>query len=220
MSNHHRQLTTDLNSHLTKIAFPYQCRKSLLSYGIWNSSLNMIEIIHQNGSATKCFLTMGIIKNSKIYLYPEEAIYMMQCSLLQVSLNNCNRKQNIPLSLDEAYSIWLNQSLLTLKHLHVYQHLTRIGFILIRQRAEMTMIEKNDDLSRLITSNSLKRKREDNEEEAIEVTEREAQDDNYACPVSRQSRRFLSDYTLQKRSRDGIPDDVLLFITVTAVVNR
>lgn len=184
MTNHRRQLTTDLNTQLTKISIPYQCRKSLLSYGIWNSSLNMIEIIYQHRSATKCFLSMGVMKNSKLYLYPEEAIYMMQSSLLHVSINNFNIKQNIPMSLDEAYSMWFNQSLLTLKHLHVYQYLTRLGFILIRHQSQAAIMEKTKDLAR-ITTNSSKRKRDEYEDEAIEIPEQELQDESYICPVNR-----------------------------------
>jgi hypothetical protein len=188
MTNHRRQLTTDLHSYLTKVSIPYQCRKCLLSYGIWNSSMNMIEIIHQHRSASKCFLSMGIMKNSKLYLYPEEAIFMMQCSLLQVSINE---KQSIPISLDEAYSIWFNQTFFTLKHLHVYQYLTRIGFILIRHRSERMIIEKKEDLLDVTTS-SIKRKRDgDTEEESIEQSEIEAEDDNYICPVRRKSQKGM-----------------------------
>jgi hypothetical protein len=177
---HHRQLITDFNSHVTKISLPYQCRKSSLSYGIWNSLLNMIEIIHQHRSAAKCFLSMGVTKNSKLYLYPEEAMFMMQSSLLQVSINNSSEKSNIPLAIDEAHSMWFNQSLLTLKHLHVYQYLTRIGFILIRHREEVKMIEETQDLPR---TDSAKRKRDDDEEESSEIPVEELQDDEYICPV-------------------------------------
>ncbi|CAF0908261.1 unnamed protein product [Rotaria sordida] len=197
MTNHHRQLITDLNTHLTKISLPYQCRKSLLSYGIWNSSLNMIEIIYQHRSASKCFLTIGIMKNSKLYLYPEEAIFMMQCSLLQVSINNFDKNQNIPISLNEAYSLWLNQSLLTLKHLHVYQYLTRIGFILIRHRSTETMIETKIDLSNKKIK-SLKRKRDEYEQELIESPENELQNENYICPIHLSSdcrRQWFPNYT-------------------------
>jgi hypothetical protein len=144
----------------------------------------MIEIIHQHRSASKCFLSMGIIKNSKLYLYPEEAIFMMQCSLLQVSMNE---QQTLPIALDEAYSIWFNQTFLTLKHLHVYQYLTRIGFILIRHRAEITNVEMKEDLGNILT-NSIKRKRDEDEEESIELPENEIQDDNYVCPVMRKIR--------------------------------
>jgi homoserine trans-succinylase len=186
MTNHRRQLTTDLNTHLTKISIPYQCRKSLLSHGIWNSLLNMIEIIHQNRSATKCFLSMGIMKNSKLYLYPEEAIFLMQSSLLQVFMENFNQKQNIPISLDEAYSMWFTQSLLTLKDLHVYQYLTRIGFILIRHQSQAIMMNTKEDL--LKTTQSSKRKRDEYENEAIEIPEEEFQDDSYICPVNRKLR--------------------------------
>ncbi|CAF0893203.1 unnamed protein product [Rotaria sp. Silwood1] len=207
MNIHHRQLTTDLNSYLTKISFPYQCRKSLLSYGIWNSSLNMIEIIHQHRSAAKCFLSMGIMKNSKVYLYPEEAIFMMQCSLLQVSLNNFNEKQIMPISLDEAYSLWFNQSILTLKHLHVYQYLTRIGFILIRHRLHETMIETKVDLLNKKAINT-KRKRDEYEHESIESNENEIQIENCTCPIHLSSdcqRAWFPSYT------DDPPIDLNLY---------
>ncbi|CAF2825336.1 unnamed protein product [Rotaria sp. Silwood2] len=207
MTTHHRQLTTDLNSHLTKISLPYQCRKLLLSYGIWNTSLNMIEIIHQHRSAAKCFLSMGIMKNSKLYLYPEEAIFMMQCSLLQVSINNINEKPMFPISLNEAYSLWFKQSLLTLKHLHVYQYLTRIGFILIRHRSHGTMIETKEDLSYKKTS-SIKRKRDEYEHESIESSENDIQDENYICPIHLSSdcqRQWFPNYT------DDPPIDVKLY---------
>ena len=201
MTNHRRQLTTDLNTYLTKISIPYKCPKSLLSYGIWNSSLNMIKIIHQHRSATKCFLSMGIMKNSKLYLHPEEAIFMMQSSLLYVSLNNLNTKQTIPISLDEAYSIWFNQSLLSLKHLHVYQYLTRIGFILIRYQPQAIMIEKKEDLLQT-TTNSSKRKRDEYEDRTIEIPGKELQADSCVCPVNRKMKRFSSLWL--KRSFDKV----------------
>jgi hypothetical protein len=180
--------TTDLQSYLTKISLPYQCRKSALSYGLWNSTLNMIEIVHQHRSATKSLLSMGITKNSKLYLYPEEGIFLMQCSLLQVLLTNSNEKSNIPISLNEAYSMWFNQSLLTLQHLHVYQYLTRIGFILIRHRPQLTIIENKEESSSIITTNTTKRKRDEYESESVEIHEEESTNVNYICPVSGKSR--------------------------------
>ena len=179
MTTHHRQLTSDLNSHLTKLAFPYQCRKSLLSYGLWNSLLNMIEIIYQHRSATKCFLSMGIRRNSKLYLYPEEALFMMQCSLLQVALNHSNEKQILPISLNEAYSLWFKQTFLTLKHLHVYQYLTRIGFILLRHQSNRNMLEQQENSP----NRDMKRKRTEYEQESIELCETDTQDRNCSCPV-------------------------------------
>lgn len=195
MTNYHRQLTSDFNSHLVKLSSPYQCRKSSLSYGIWNISLNMIEIIHQHRSASKFFLTMGIMKNSKLFLYPEEAIFMMQCSLLQVSLSNHHDKQNIPLSLNEAYSLWLNQSLLSLKHLHVYQYLTRIGFILIRHRSNKKVIENRTKSSNNKTT-GVKRKLDEFEQEAIQFDENELQDNDHICPVIKKKYNLSYDFFL------------------------
>lgn len=173
---HRRQLITDLDTLFTQISLPYQSRKSALSYGRWDSKLNLIEIFHQNRSGSKCYQSMGLMKNSKFYLYPEEAIFMMQCSLLQVSTNE---QQTIPISLNEAYARWLDQPSLTLQHLHVYQYLTRIGFILLRHRPDMRMIvETTEDL---INVNKRKRNDDDNEE-AIE----DVQQIDDCCPVSRE----------------------------------
>ncbi|UJR21484.1 hypothetical protein I4U23_024568 [Adineta vaga] len=182
MTDHRRQITTDLDTHLNKIILPYQCRKSTLSYGVWNTSLNMIEILHQHRSSTKCFLTMGIRKNSKFYLYPEEAIYLMQSSLLQVSMSNFDQKPNLPLSLNEAYSLWFNKSVYNLNYLHVYQYLTRIGFILTRHQSQIRQNEKQDELSTTVT-NSTKRKREDEEIELIDIPHNDLQDQSYICPI-------------------------------------
>jgi hypothetical protein len=108
---------------------------------------------------------------------------MMQCSLLQVSNNE---KGSIPIALDEAYSCWFNQIDFNLKHLHVYQYLTRIGFILIRHRPERMIIEKKEDLPDVTTS-SIKRKRDDDEEEeeeeSVEQSEIDIDDGASICPV-------------------------------------
>lgn len=184
MTNHRRQLVTDLNSLFTQILLPYQSRKSGLSLGKWNSTMNMIEIIRQNRSGSKCFQSMGLMRNSKFYLYPEEALFMMQCSLLQVFTDE---EQSIPVSLDEAYTVWFDRVGLTLQCLHVYQYLTRIGFILLRHRPEMmAMVDMKEDLNK-IQMNRRKRKRTEDEQESEELAEQEVQEDNYLCPVRKRS---------------------------------
>ena len=168
MTNHRRQLSTDLHSSLAKVAAPYQYRKSSLSYGIWQPALNMIEIVYQHRSAAKRFLTMGVTKNSKLYLQPEEAVFMMQCSMLQVSLAKSNDQRSLPIALDEAYSLWFKQSALSISHLHAYQYLTRIGFILVRHRPERPRLETEQEGS-AVKADHLKRKRnEDDDDERKE----------------------------------------------------
>ena len=167
MTNHRRQTSTDLHSSLAKVAAPYQYRKSSLSYGIWQPALNMIEIIYQHRSAAKRFLTMGVTKNAKLYLQPEEAVFMMQCSLLQVSLAKSTDQRRLPIALDEAYSLWFKQSALSISHLHVYQYLTRIGFILVRHRSERTRME-TDQKASATNADRLKRKWNDEGDERKE----------------------------------------------------
>ena len=184
---HHRQLATDLDTHLTKVALPYRCRKPALSYGLWNASSNMIEVIHQHGSVAKCFLSMGTRKNSKLYLYPEEAIFLMQSSLLHVSISDFDQKPNLPLSLSEAYSLWFSQSSCSLNLLHVYQYLTRIGFIVTRHQPQVPRNEKSDGLENAAArTTTTKRKRDESEEESIGVAENGIHDESVLCSVSRE----------------------------------
>ncbi|CAF1312306.1 unnamed protein product [Adineta ricciae] len=194
MTDHRRQTSTDVDIHLNKISLPYQSRKSTLSYGIWSTQMNMVEIVHQHRSLAKCLLSMGIRKNSKVYLYPEEAIYLMQSSLLHVSLSNFDRKPNFPLSLDEAYSLWFSQSMNKLNQLHVYQYLTRIGFILTRHQSAIAHRDEKEDVV-TTTTGSTKRKREEMEDnEAIDI-----QPDHISiCPIHSSSdcqRAWFPKYT-------------------------
>lgn len=167
-----RQHVTDLEKHLQALSRPYRCRKSALSHGIWNESVKMVEIVHQHRSAAKLFHFMGTNKQSKLYLQPEEALFMMQCSLLQVFLPKSSEQQNkIPLALNEAYSLWLDPTFLTLAHLHVSQYLTRIGFILMRHQQEqlLPVEEKND--APVASPSSGKRKRDSSDEETPQITQ-------------------------------------------------
>ena len=161
-----RQHVTDLQKHLQAISRPYRCRKAALSHGIWNESLKMVEIVHQHRSAAKLFHFMGTNKQSKLYLQPEEALFMMQCSLLQVFLPNPSEPNKIPLALNEAYSLWLDPAFLTLAQLHVSQYLTRIGFILIRhQQQQLLPVEEKNDVP-VVSPSSGKRKRDSSDEDA------------------------------------------------------
>lgn len=182
MTEHQRQLATDLDTHFSKLALPYRCRKSTLSYGLWDPSCNMVEVIHQHGSATKSFLSMGTRKNSKLYLYPEEAIFLMQSSVLHVALTNFDRKPNFPLSLSEAYSLWFNQPSCSLNHLHVYQYLTRIGFVVTRHQPCVARVEQPKASS---DAPGNKRKRDEFERDSADIPPNDLPDSTYLCPVSR-----------------------------------
>jgi len=187
--SHRRDLITDINVQLTKISHPYQCRKSQLSYGRWNPSMNMIEIIHQHRSAAKSFLSMGITKNSKIYLYPEEAMFLIQCSLLQILRNDHHQ---MPISLDEIYSLWFNQISFQLEHLHVYQYLTRIGFILLRHQSNAIRNDEQNDQSIPKINNERKRKRDESERELIPNTTNDPMEEQPCiCPVMMRIENFL-----------------------------
>jgi hypothetical protein len=156
-----REHTQELQTYFRRLSNPYRCRKSVLSYGIWNESLQAVEILQQHRSGAKFFDFMGQMQQSKLYLQPEEALFMMQCSLLQVVLE---RQSTMPIGLDEAYFLWFNRSSFPLVYAHVYQYLTRIGFILVRHQtttATTRLIERQQNDRQLTTASINKRKRDD-----------------------------------------------------------
>ncbi|CAF1289281.1 unnamed protein product [Didymodactylos carnosus] len=131
----------------------YVCIKKQLSIGYWKSKLNMIEIKVMHG---KCWSLLGTIVNSKLHLYPEEALFLMQCSILQVF----NEEDNIPISMEEAYNFWLNDQL-TLKHVQTFSYLARLGFI-IRRHQQQQQEQQHERIK--TTAVGIKRKRDEMDE--------------------------------------------------------
>lgn len=64
-----------------------------------------------------------------VFLYPEEALFLMESGILRV-LHNA-----LPASIQQAYG-WIDKDAqLTFQHYFVYAHLCRLGFVIQRSVA-------------------------------------------------------------------------------------
>eukprot|EP00062_Callorhinchus_milii_P004806 gi/632943540/ref/XP_007887003.1/ PREDICTED: tRNA-splicing endonuclease subunit Sen54 [Callorhinchus milii] len=89
----------------------------------WNRQENIVEL---TSNAGKFWHTMGHVRHGKQLLYPEEALYLLECGSIQIYY------RELPLSIQEAYEILLSAQTIPLHHYQVYSHLKRLGYVVMR----------------------------------------------------------------------------------------
>ncbi|RUS69062.1 hypothetical protein EGW08_023173 [Elysia chlorotica] len=103
----------------------------------------------------KFWAHMGFTDKRRNWLYPEEALFLMETSTLEVYFNN------LPLSIQEAYTKFMGPDL-SLEEYQVFAHLRRLGYVVLRQEAqlEITPYEKQINLDKYMTKQSRKERKE------------------------------------------------------------
>lgn len=96
-----------------------------LGRGDWLSSVGKVRVIKTTGKFWKNF---GHSEDGKQWLYPEEALFLMDEGSLEVYW------ADVALSIETAYSLLLGDSV-PLHHYHVFAHLCRYGYIVRRHSA-------------------------------------------------------------------------------------
>ena len=71
-------------------------------------------------------------KGSKLYLLPEEALYMVERGSLDLRWTNVEELEGLPLSLQAAYTYLIGSQGLTLERYTVYAGLKRSGYVVFR----------------------------------------------------------------------------------------
>uniref|UniRef100_A0A3Q2CJD0 tRNA splicing endonuclease subunit 54 n=1 Tax=Cyprinodon variegatus TaxID=28743 RepID=A0A3Q2CJD0_CYPVA len=74
----------------------------------------------------KFWQTMGFSAEGKQYLLPEEALYLMECGSLLVF------NQDLPLSIQDGYEMFLSADAVSLQQYQVFGHLKRLGYVVHR----------------------------------------------------------------------------------------
>ncbi|XP_015234890.1 PREDICTED: tRNA-splicing endonuclease subunit Sen54 [Cyprinodon variegatus] len=69
---------------------------------------------------------MGFSAEGKQYLLPEEALYLMECGSLLVF------NQDLPLSIQDGYEMFLSADAVSLQQYQVFGHLKRLGYVVHR----------------------------------------------------------------------------------------
>ncbi|XP_036614163.1 tRNA-splicing endonuclease subunit Sen54 isoform X1 [Trichosurus vulpecula] len=76
--------------------------------------------------AGKFWQTMGFSEGGQQRLYPEEALYLLECGSIQLFY------QDLPLSIQEAYEMLLAQGTRGFLQYQVFSHLKRLGYVVRR----------------------------------------------------------------------------------------
>ncbi|KAK6170888.1 hypothetical protein SNE40_019177 [Patella caerulea] len=123
-----------------------------LVQGIWNPEKYLIEFEREMG---KFWSNMGFVDHKRKWLFPEEALFLMESNMLEVTYND------IPLSIEEAYNEFMSHGI-NLEEYQVYCHLRRHGYLVRRHQPLATDYEVSIKLNQHVTK-SRKRKRKKKE---------------------------------------------------------
>ncbi|XP_067860463.1 tRNA-splicing endonuclease subunit Sen54 [Heptranchias perlo] len=89
----------------------------------WKPQESIVEL---KSNAGKFWHTMGHVAHGKQLLYPEEALYLLECGSIQIYY------RELPLSIQESYDILLSARTIPLQQYQVYSHLKRLGYVIMR----------------------------------------------------------------------------------------
>ncbi|XP_068932536.1 tRNA-splicing endonuclease subunit Sen54 isoform X2 [Petaurus breviceps papuanus] len=81
--------------------------------------------------AGKFWQTMGFSEGGQQRLYPEEALYLLECGSIQLFY------QDLPLSIQEAYEMLLAQGTRGFLQYQVFSHLKRLGYVVRRFQSSL-----------------------------------------------------------------------------------
>ncbi|XP_061568353.1 tRNA-splicing endonuclease subunit Sen54 [Cololabis saira] len=149
-----RRLEQSLDEHWSLVSEERVERLGNLVKGIWVPGEQIVEL---QSPAGKFWQTMGFSANGKQHLLPEEALHLMECGNLQVF------HQDLPLSIQDGYEMFLSPDTLTLQQYQVFGHLKRLGYVVLRfdPSSEPSAYERQLNLPRTRdrAGRQLKRKR-------------------------------------------------------------
>ncbi|TRY63425.1 hypothetical protein TCAL_14352 [Tigriopus californicus] len=95
-----------------------------MSQGIWHRERSQVRVTQARG---KYWPVVGHQIEGQTYLYPEEALFLLEIQQLQVL------DAEVPMSVQKAFTVMLTHERAVLRY-RVYSHLTRLGYKLIRHQ--------------------------------------------------------------------------------------
>ncbi|XP_042521412.1 tRNA-splicing endonuclease subunit Sen54 isoform X1 [Dipodomys spectabilis] len=96
----------------------------------WRPEEGFVEL---KSPAGKFWQTMGFSEQGRQRLHPEEALYLLECGSIQLF------HQDLPLSIQEAYQLLLNEDTLSFLQYQVFSHLKRLGYVVRRFQASSVL---------------------------------------------------------------------------------
>ncbi|OWF52640.1 tRNA-splicing endonuclease subunit Sen54 [Mizuhopecten yessoensis] len=126
-------------------------REGGLVKGEWNKDLQLVELEREMG---KFWTYMGFEDSSRKWLFPEEALFLMETNTLVVNY------KGLPLSIQQAYSAFFGTVTMTSECYQVYAHLRRLGYVVLRHQGclDVTTYERKIHLDQHVKIDKKKRK--------------------------------------------------------------
>ncbi|KAL3876800.1 hypothetical protein ACJMK2_034594 [Sinanodonta woodiana] len=151
-----KKLEKFYEERLQALSEPRVEKSSDLVKGEWNPEKCLVEFEKEKG---KFWIHMGFVDVKRKWLYPEEALFLMETSVLEVWY------RGLPISLQQACTFFLVGSL-SMEQYQVYSHLRRIGYVVLRHqgRLNFTRYEKLLGLDKYANKKQRKRRQKGKQE--------------------------------------------------------
>ncbi|KAL5019093.1 hypothetical protein ScPMuIL_004815 [Solemya velum] len=176
---------------------------SSLVIGEWNQEKQLVEFEREIG---KFWTHMGFIDHNRKWLYPEEALFLMESGALEVSF------MGVPLSIQQGYTAFLSESI-SLEEYQVYAHLRRHGYVVLRHQGkiDITKYEREIGLDQYIDQKLRKRKIVTKGTEQISAIDNDESNsvckkmrETYSCSVTRADGSGASATDIQDNNNGAI----------------
>ncbi|XP_078050913.1 tRNA splicing endonuclease subunit 54 [Augochlora pura] len=132
------QIEKGLKSRKNLIAVERVDRISQLASAEWLPLLKRARVKKHSGQDWGNF---GLEKNCALYLLPEEALFLLETNCLELTWND------VPLSIQQAHELLIDNVECTLEEYRVYSHLVRCGYRIQRFIYEADKNMKSDESS-------------------------------------------------------------------------
>ncbi|KZC10248.1 PREDICTED: putative uncharacterized protein DDB_G0282133 [Dufourea novaeangliae] len=132
------QIEKGIKSHKNLIAVERVDRISQLASAEWLPLQKRARVKKFTGVDWGNF---GLEKNCVLYLLPEEALFLLETNCLELTWND------VPLSIQQAYELLIDNVECTIEEYRVYSHLVRYGYRIQRFIYDLDKNIKNDESS-------------------------------------------------------------------------
>ena len=122
---------TRLRNLFQQVSIPKVAQKGQLSQAIWNNSLMKAKVTKSCG---KYWNVMGHMQENNLYIYLEEALFLLECNSLELI------HDDIAMSLQQAFQLLTSQkSDCSLESYLTYSKLARLGYKVLRHNKDATL---------------------------------------------------------------------------------
>ena len=130
-----KRVEARLRSLRKKVSVPKVAQKGQLSEAIWDNTMRRARVTKQCG---KQWNVMGHLYENNVYLYSEEALFLLECNNLELMYDS------IAMSLQQAFQLLIldKHGDCTLESYLTYGKLMRLGYKVVRHQRNSHILNK------------------------------------------------------------------------------